>query len=165
MPGSLWNCMWLQWCIEKHTSWLGALTCIAPSHIAAHILADPGPVVVARDEFQGLGVSWVSRQRRGVASSDQIVSEFLVLGNIDVSLKCDQVVLLLPSFLPLWQCLGDRSILTSCFSTNASDNVVRKRGDGDGTCEMLCLQQDNVLVVVFPCFVLFASRQDVGLLH
>ena len=89
VPGAFWNCMWSQWCIEKHTSWLGALTCIAPSHIAAHILADSGPVVVARDEFQGFGMSWVSCQWCVVVSSDQIVSEFLALGNIDASLECD----------------------------------------------------------------------------
>ena len=81
--------MWLQRCIEEHASRLGALTCIASPHIAAHILADPGPVVVACDEFQGLGMSWVSCQRCVVVSSDQIVSEFLVLRNIDASLKRD----------------------------------------------------------------------------
>ena len=81
--------MWLQQCIEKHTSRLGALTRIAPSHIAAHVLADPGPVVVARDEFQGLGMSWVPCKWRVMVSSDQIISEFLVLGNVDASLERD----------------------------------------------------------------------------
>ena len=81
--------MWLQRCIEEHTSWLGALTRIASSHIAAHVLTDPGPVVVARDEFQGLGMSWMPCKWRVVVSSDQIVSEFLALGNIDASLECN----------------------------------------------------------------------------
>ena len=69
VPGSFWNRMWLQRCIEEHTSRFGALTRIASSHIAAHILADSGPVVVTRDEFQSFGVSWVSRQRCVVVSS------------------------------------------------------------------------------------------------
>ena len=81
--------MWLQQRIEEHPSWLGALTRIASSHIAAHVLADFGPVVVACDEFQGLGMSRVSCQWCVVVSSDQIVSEFLALGNIDASLECD----------------------------------------------------------------------------
>ena len=81
--------MWLQRCIEEYMSWLGALTCIASSHIAAHVLADSGPVVVARDEFQGFGMSWMSRKWRVVVSSDQIVSKFLVLRNIDASFECD----------------------------------------------------------------------------
>ena len=81
--------MWLQRCIEEHTSRLGVLTRIAPSHIAAHILADPGPVVVARDEFQGLGMPQVSCQRCVVVSLNQIVSKFFVLGNVDASLERD----------------------------------------------------------------------------
>ena len=89
VPGSFWNRMRLQWCIEEHSSWFGTLARIAPPHITAHVLADSRPVVVACDEFQGLGMPWVSCQWCIVVSSDQIISKFLVLGNIDASLECD----------------------------------------------------------------------------
>ena len=61
-----------------------------------HVLADARSAVVARDEFQSLGMPRVSRQWGVVVSSDQAVSKILVLGDVDASSVQDETFFIVP---------------------------------------------------------------------
>ena len=88
--------MWLQGCVEQCTPWFGALTCGTGFNILTHVTAHAWPVVIPRDEFQGLVMSRMSGDGSVMMQMNDVASQGAILGNVDVSMECNDLVTIRP---------------------------------------------------------------------
>ena len=164
MPGVLGNSMWLQGCMEQGTSWFDALTRGTSFDILSYVTTHARPVVIPRYQLQRLVMSRMPGDSSIMMQSDDVSTQSAILWNIDMSLECNDVLMIHPVIRVSEKTLDCSIVLNVVHLPYLIDDWGRQ-------ClhcyrwEEVSVQDCDIFVIIRSSTVLFQPRKDVCLVH